>query len=247
MSVITNSNDLDNMRYACKTAIRAIEEVAKHIKVGVTTKQLDKIAYDFIKQNNAKPAFLNYEGYKHTICASVNEEIVHGLPSDRVLKDGDIVTIDCGVYYKGFNSDVARTYPVGNVSDELLKLIKVTEESFYQGIKNLKAGTYVGDVSHTIQTYVEKHGYSVVRELIGHGVGRHLHETPDIPNFGIPNTGDKFVAGQTVAIEPMVNLGDKAVRFMPDGWTCIARDLKPSAHYENTVLITEDGVEILTI
>lgn len=247
MSVITNNNDLNNMKYACSLAIQTINEVAKHILPGVTTKQLDKIAYDFIKNNNAKPAFLNYGGYKHTLCTSVNEEIVHGIPSERVLKDGDIITIDCGVYYKGYNSDCARTFGVGNISDELKKLIAVTEQSFYEGIKNIKAGSYVGDISYAVQSYVEKHGYSVVREMVGHGVGKTLHEEPDIPNFGRPSTGERFVAGQTVAVEPMVNLGKRHVKFMPDGWTCIALDLKPSAHYENTILITENGVEILTI
>lgn len=244
---IKSEKDLVNMREACRLTKETLLVLKEAIKPGVTTKQLDKIAYDFIKSQGAVPAFKNYNGYPASICASVNSVVVHGIPSeDIVLKEGDIISIDVGVKYKGFNGDSARTFPVGKVKPEVKKLIKVTEESFFEGIKGLKAGDFVGDISHRIQTYVEKHGYSIVRELVGHGVGRHLHEDPQVPNFGRAGSGARLNAGVTIAIEPMVNMGERNVVFLSDGWTCATRDGLPSAHYENTILITETGVEILT-
>ena len=244
---IKTKKDLVNMREACRLTKETLLVLKEAIKPGVTTKQLDKIAYDFIKSQGAVPAFKNYNGYPASICASVNSVVVHGIPSeDIILKEGDIISIDVGVKYKGFNGDSARTFPVGKVKPEVKNLIKVTEESFFEGIKGLKAGDFVGDISHRIQTYVEKHGYSIVRELVGHGVGRHLHEDPQVPNFGRAGSGARLNAGVTIAIEPMVNMGERNVVFLSDGWTCATRDGLPSAHYENTILITETGVEILT-
>lgn len=244
---IKTEKDLVNMREACRLTKETLLVLKEAIKPGVTTKQLDKIAYDFIKSQGAVPAFKNYNGFPASICASINSVVVHGIPSDEiVLKEGDIISIDVGVKYKGFNGDSARTFPVGKVKPEVKRLIKVTEESFFEGIKGLKAGDFVGDISHRIQTYVEKHGYTIVRELVGHGVGRHLHEDPQVPNFGRAGSGARLNAGVTIAIEPMVNMGERNVVFLSDGWTCATRDGLPSAHYENTVLITETGVEILT-
>lgn len=239
--------DLEIMRVACKITGDTLREVEKHIKPNITTKELDKIAYDYIVSKNATPSFKGLYGYPATICASVNEEIVHGIPSDRVLKEGDIISVDVGACYKGFHGDAARTFAVGKIDAKKKRLIKVTEESFFEGIKGLKAGCYVGDISHRVQNYVEKHGYSVVRELIGHGVGRQVHEEPDVPNFGRAGSGARLNANATIAIEPMVNMGLRNVVFLSDGWTCVTRDGMPSAHYENTVLITQDGVEILTL
>ena len=240
--------DLKLMRVACEITRDTLLEVEKHIKPNITTKELDKIAYDFIISKGAKPSFKNYNGFPASICASVNEEIVHGIPSStKVLKEGDIISIDVGACYKGFHGDAARTFPVGKINAQKKRLIKVTQQSFFEGIKGLKAGCFVGDISSRIQNYVEKNGYSIVRELVGHGVGKNLHEDPDVPNFGRAGSGHKLNANATIAIEPMVNMGERNVVFMPDGWTCITRDGQPSAHYENTVLITENSVEILTL
>ncbi len=244
---VKTEKDLQTMRIACKYTKETLDELEKHIRPGITTKQLDVIAREFIKSKKARPSFLHYNGFPACICTSVNEEIVHGIPSDRVLKDGDIISVDCGVNYNGFHGDAARTFAVGNITPEIQKLIDVTKQSFFEGIKDIKNGSFVGDISHKIQTYVEKHNFSVVRELIGHGVGRNLHEDPDVPNFGPAGWGEKLVSGMTIAVEPMVNFGKKQVRFLPDGWTCVTADGKPSAHYENTILITNDGVEILTL
>lgn len=240
-------DDLKIMRVACEITRDTLKEVEKHIKPNITTKELDKIAFDYIVSRNATPSFKGLYGYPASICTSVNEEIVHGIPGDRVLKEGDIISVDVGACYKGFHGDAARTFPVGKIDAKKKKLIKITQESFFEGIKGLKAGCYVGDISHGIQNYVEKHGYSVVRELIGHGVGRELHEEPDVPNFGRAGSGARLNANATIAIEPMVNMGEKNVVFLGDGWTCVTRDGLPSAHYENTVLITNEGVEILTL
>lgn len=248
MIKIKTDAELELQRVACKITKDTLIEIEKHIKPGVSTKQLDKIAYDYIVSLGAKPSFKNYSGYPATICASINEEVVHGIPKKhRILQEGDIISIDVGACYKGFHGDAARTFPVGKIDAKKKKLIKVTKESFFEGIKNIKPGSFVGDIGHQIQTYVEKNGFTIVRELTGHGVGANLHEDPSIPNYGKAGSGAKLVKNMVIAIEPMVNMGERFVQFMPDGWTCIARDGLPSAHYENTVLITEDGVEILTL
>lgn len=247
MISIKSDKELEIMREACKITHDTLEEVKKYIKPGVSTKYLDQIAYDYIKSRGGKPACLGYYGYPASICASINDEIVHGIPSaDRYLCEGDIISIDLVVKYKGFNGDAARTYFVGNVDPRVRNLVEVTEASFYEGIKDIKSGSFVGDISSQVQTYVEKHGYSVVREMEGHGIGRNMHEDPEVPNFGHRGEGARLKSGMTICVEPMVNMGSHQVYFLDDGWTCKTRDGKPAAHYENTILILDDGVEILT-
>ena len=247
MIKVKTEQELVLMRKACEITRDTLLMLEQHIKPGVTTKQLDKLAYDFIIKNNAKPGFLNYGGFPASICASVNNEVVHGFPSDRELKEGDIISIDVGAKYKGYNGDSARTFPVGKISPERQKLIDVTKQSFFEGIKGIKAGCTVGDISSQVQRYVEKNGFSVVRDLVGHGVGKQLHEDPMVPNFGFAGLGPKLQANTIIAIEPMVNAGDyKVITDELNGWTVVTMDGSDSAHYENTVLITEDGVEILT-
>ena len=248
MIKIKSQEEIDLMREAGRITRDTLKVVENSIRVGISTKELDKIAYDYIKSQGATPSFKNYGGFPGSICASVNDTIVHGIPSNNIiLKEGDIISIDCGAKYKGYHGDAARTFPVGKIDAKVKKLIKVTEQSFFEGIKDLKSGAFVGDISHRIQTFVEKNGYSIVRELVGHGVGSHLHEDPMVPNYGKAGSGPRLNAGAVIAIEPMVNMGDKNVVFMSDGWTCKTKDGLPSAHYENTVLITENGVEILTL
>lgn len=248
MIKLKSNEEIELLRIAGQITRDTLNLLKDHIKPNITTKQLDKLAYDFITSKGARPSFKNYNGFPASICASVNDEIVHGIPSnDIVLKEGDIISIDVGACYKGYHGDAARTFCVGKVSSKVKKLVKVTEESFFEGIKGLKAGAFVGDISHRVQTYVEKHGYSIVRELVGHGVGSKLHEEPDVPNFGRAGSGARLNAGAVIAIEPMVNMGERYVKFMPDGWTCCTADGLPAAHYENTILITEKGVEILTL
>ena len=248
MIKIKSQEEIELMRQAGKITRDTLKVVENSIKVGVSTKDLDKIAFDYIKSQGATPSFKNYCGYPATICASVNDTIVHGIPSnDIILKEGDIISIDVGAKYKGFHGDAARTFPVGKVDAKVKRLIKITEQSFFEGIKGLKSGAFVGDISHRIQTFVEKNGYSIVRELVGHGIGRQMHEDPMVPNFGRAGSGPRLNTNCVIAIEPMVNMGDKSVKFMSDGWTCKTKDGLPSAHYENTVVITDDGVEILTL
>ena len=247
MIILKTEKDLGIMRVACQITRDTLDYLKSQIKIGITTKELDKLAYNYIKSRGAKPSFLGYGGFPASICTSINSVVVHGIPDDTPLQDGDIISIDCGACYKGFHGDAARTYTVGKVSAKVKKLIKITEQSFFEGIKGLKSGAFVGDVSNRIQTFVEKNGYSVVRELVGHGIGRSLHEDPMVPNYGRSGSGVKLNAGATIAIEPMVNMGDKKVMFLSDGWTCKTKDDLPSAHYENTILITENGVEILTL
>ncbi|MCI5497863.1 MAG: type I methionyl aminopeptidase [Firmicutes bacterium] len=248
MIKIKSQEEIDLMREAGRITRDTLKVVEDSIRVGISTKELDKIAFDYIKSQGATPSFKNYCGFPGSICASVNDTIVHGIPSNNIiLKEGDIISIDCGAKYKGYHGDAARTFPVGKIDAKVKRLIKVTEQSFFEGIKDLKSGAFVGDISHRIQTFVEKNGYSIVRELVGHGVGSHLHEDPMVPNYGKAGSGPRLNAGAVIAIEPMVNMGDKNVVFMSDGWTCKTKDGLPSAHYENTVLITENGVEILTL
>jgi methionyl aminopeptidase len=248
MIKIKSQEEINIMREAGRITRDTLKVVENSIKAGVSTKELDKIAFDYIKSQNATPSFKNYCGYPATICASVNDTIVHGIPSeDIILQDGDIISIDVGAKYKGFHGDAARTFAVGKINSKVKRLIKITEQSFFEGIKGLKSGAYVGDISNRIQTFVEKNGYTIVRELVGHGIGKEMHEDPMVPNFGKAGSGPRLNANTTIAIEPMVNMGERFVKFMPDGWTCKTRDGMPSAHYENTVLITEDGVEILTL
>ncbi|MBE5738513.1 MAG: type I methionyl aminopeptidase [Clostridiales bacterium] len=248
MIKIKSQEEIELMRIACRITRDTLKVVENSIKVGVSTKELDEIAYKYIISQGATPSFKNYCGFPASICASINDTVVHGIPNKNIiLKEGDIISIDVGAKYKGYNGDAARTFPVGKIDSKTKRLIKITEQSFFEGIKGLKSGAYVGDISHRVQTFVEKNGYSVVRELVGHGVGKDLHEDPNVPNFGRAGSGPRLTANMIIAIEPMVNMGERNVIFLPDGWTCKTRDGMPSAHYENTVLITEEGVEILTL
>ena len=226
---------------------RTLAEVGKWVAPGVTTAKLNEVAETFIRDNGAIPSFLGYEGFPAAICASVNDVVVHGFPSDYVLREGDIFTADIGTLYKGYNGDSAYTYPVGEVSAETRKLLDVTKASLYKGIEAAVAGNRVGDIGHAVQSYVEGYGFSVVRELEGHGIGKHMHENPGVPNYGRQGSGSRLVDGMTICIEPMINAGTYAVKWKPDGWTVVTRDGSLSAHYENTVLVTEDGPEILSL
>ena len=225
---------------------RAHGEVARQVKAGIKTKDLDKIAEEFIADHGAKASFKGYNGFPSTLCISVNENVVHGFPGEYELKDGDIISIDCGVFYKGYHSDSAYTYPVGDIAPETMSLLKATKESLYLGIEQAKFGNRMGDVSYAIQKYVEDRGYTVVRELVGHGLGKSLHESPEVPNFGKRGRGPKLGKGLVIAIEPMVNLGTRNIVQESDGWTIRTRDRKPSAHFEHTVAIFPDRTEILT-
>ena len=225
---------------------KAHGEVARLIKPGVKTKDLDKIAEEFILDHGGKPSFKGYNGFPYTLCISMNENVVHGFPGEYQLVEGDILSIDCGVLYKGFHSDSAYTYPVGRVSEEVSDLLKVTKESLYVGIDASRSGQRIGDVGFAIQNHVEGHGYSVVRELVGHGVGKNLHESPEVPNFGKRGKGMKLKSGLVIAIEPMVNMGKRNVVQEADGWTIRTKDRMPSAHFEHTIAIFSDRTEVLT-
>ena len=247
MITIKSAHQIEKMREACRITKGALDILAEHIKPGISTAQLDEIAHRYILSEGARPNFLHYDGYPASICASVNDEVVHGIPKKNIiLREGDIVSIDMGAVKDGFNGDAARTYAVGNISDEAKRLIEVTRDSFFEGIKYLKHGAKLGDVSAAIQEYVESHGFSVVRDLVGHGIGEKLHEDPQVPNYGHKGKGVKLAAGMTLAIEPMVNAGGWEVEILDDDWTVVTRDGSLSAHYENTVLITKTGYEILT-
>ncbi|MEW8955378.1 type I methionyl aminopeptidase [Clostridium sp.] len=244
---IKNSQEIDYMREAGRVVGETLLMFKEVIKPGMTTAEIDKIAEEFITKQGAKPSFKGYGGFPATLCVSVNDEVVHGIPGNRVLKDGDIVTLDCGAYVNGFHGDAARTYPVGSISDEASKLIRVTEESFFKGIENAVIGKRLTDISHAIQTHVEANGFSVVRDFVGHGIGKSLHEDPEVPNFGRPGRGPKLVEGMVLAIEPMVNTGKFHVVTKADGWTVVTADKSLSAQYENTVVILPEGPEILTL
>ena len=220
----------------------------EHVREGVSTYELDKLIREYIERSGAKPSFLGYAGFPGSACISINDEVIHGIPSKkRILKDGDIVKIDVGAFYKGFHGDAARTIAVGNVSDEAKKLIEVTRNSFFSGVERMQVGNRIGDIGSAIQECVETAGFSVVRRYIGHGVGRELHEQPDVPNYGTAGRGTRLCAGMTLAIEPMVNVGSEKVYEMPDGWTVKTEDQSLSSHYENTVALTSDGVIITTL
>lgn len=250
MAVTIKSNsEVELMREAGNILAIVHEELEKFIKPGITTKDIDKKGEEIIRSYNCIPSFLNYNGYPASICISINDEVVHGIPSKhRFLKEGDIVSLDAGVIYKGYHSDAARTWAVGEISDEAKKLIKVTRESFFEGIKYAKDGNHLYDISQAIQKYVESNGYSVVRDLVGHGIGTKMHEDPQIPNFKVGlKKGLKLAAGMTLAIEPMVNAGRYDVCWLDDNWTVVTDDGSLSAHYENTILITKGEPEILSV
>ena len=246
MITLKSEHEIELMRRAGKITAAARALARDMVKPGVTTQQIDKAVYHFIKSQGATPSFLNYNGYPASVCVSVNDEIIHGIPGKRVLKEGDIVSVDVGAYIGGFHGDCAGTYPCGQVSDQALDLIRVTQQSFFEGLKFAREGYRLSDISHAVQEYVESHGYSVVREYVGHGIGRRMHESPEVPNFGNPGHGPRLLRGMTIAVEPMVNAGRAAIRQMSDGWTVKTADGKNAAHYENTILITDGEPELLT-
>ena len=248
MITIKNEKEIELMRESCRIVKETLEFVGKNIRAGMTTKDVDELVYRYITSCGAYPSELGYEGYPASSCVSVNEVVVHGIPSDRVILDGDIVSVDITAEKNGFHGDACRTFLIGNVSEEKKKLVKVTEECFFKAIEGLQAGTPLFDIGGKVQTHAEANGYGVVRALTGHGIGSSMHEDPSVPNYGRRGTGMRLKAGMTICIEPMINMGTYKVDFnREDGWTVTTADGKPAAHYENTVLIKEDGVEILTL
>lgn len=248
MIIRKNDNEIQLMRRAGKIVGDTLAMLQEEIKPGISTADLDKLAEEFIISQGAKPSFKGYYSFPATLCTSINEEVIHGIPSrNKILQDGDIISIDCGAIFKGYHGDAARTFPVGKVSDPASNLIRITEKSFFKGIEKAIVGNRLSDISHEIQSYVESEGYSVVRDFVGHGIGRKLHEDPNVPNFGKPGRGPKLTHGMTLAIEPMVNIGSFYTKTLRDNWTVVTSDGALSAHYENTVVILETGVEILTL
>ena len=244
---IKSEREIQLMREAGKILAKVHEELAQEVKAGMTSYQIDKICEEIIRGYGCIPSFLGYEGYPGSVCISINDEVVHGLPSkDKIVRDGDIVSLDTGVIYKGYQSDAARTHAVGEISEEDRRLIDITKQSFFEGIKFAKEGNHLYDISKAIQNFVEANGFSVVRDLVGHGIGKEMHEEPQIPNFKPIGRGMKLRAGMTFAIEPMVNAGVYDVWMLDDDWTVVTKDSKKSAHYENTILITEGEPEILS-
>jgi len=247
MIIIKNDNQVSLMRKAGKIVGETLLLLEKEIKPGITTAELNRIAEEFITKHGAKPSFKGLYGFPSSLCISVNEQVIHGIPGQYILKEGDIVSIDCGAYIDGFHGDAARTFPVGNIGSDAQKLIDVTRESFFKGIEYAKVGNKLSDISNEIQSYVEAAGFSVVRDFVGHGIGANVHEDPNVPNFGKAGRGPKLVKGMVLAIEPMVNMGKHKVKTLKDGWTVVTKDSSLSAHYENTVAILSDGPEILTL
>ena len=247
MITIKNERELQSMRRACRITAAARALAGQMVKPGVTTREIDKAVHDYIVSHGAKPSFLNYNGFPASACISVNGTVIHGIPGNYVLKEGDIVSVDVGAYFEGFHGDCAATFACGAISTEAQRLIDVTEASFYEGMRCATPKHRVRDISHAIQTYVESNGFAVVRDYVGHGVGRQLHEEPSVPNYGAPGRGPRLIPGMTIAVEPMVNEGVYDVKVLRDGWTVVTADGKLSAHYENTVLITDGEPEILTV
>lgn len=246
MIIVKTRREIEIMKKAGKIVAESLDLAGRSVKPGMTTNEIDSIVEEYIKSKGALPAFKGYQGFPASICASINEEIVHGIPSSRKIKEGDIISIDIGSYIEGYYGDAARTFCVGKVDDEKEKLVNITKESFYEGIKYAREGYRLSDISHAIQSYVESAGFSVVRDYVGHGIGRDMHEDPQIPNFGKPNKGPRLQKGMVLAIEPMVNAGSYHVRLMQNNWTVVTYDGKPSAHYENSIVITDGEPFILT-
>ncbi len=247
MIIIKSPREIELMKTANKIVAKTHTLLEEKIKPGISTAELNKIADNFIRKNDAVPSFKGYRGFPAAICVSINEEVVHGIPdNERIIKDGDIVSIDIGTIYKGFNGDAARTHGVGEISDKAADLISVTDESLTKAIEKAVVGNRLSDISHAVQNYAESRGYSVVREYVGHGIGRDMHEDPQIPNFGPPSRGPLLKSGMTLAIEPMINIGDYRVKTLEDGWTVVTKDRSHSAHIENTIAITDNGPEILS-
>jgi len=246
MIYLKTSEEIELLRESNMLVGKTLGELAKIIRPGVTTLELDKVAEEFIRDNGGEPGFLDYGGFPNTLCISINDQVVHGIPSSYVLESGDIVSVDCGVYMNNYHGDSAYTFPVGDVDAEVLKLLKTTKESLYKGIEAAVEGNRIGDVGYAVQQHAEANGFSVVRELVGHGVGKDLHEDPQVPNYGRRGQGVKLKSGMVIAIEPMINLGKRQVVQEEDGWTIVTRDCKPSAHYEHTVAIGKGSADILS-
>lgn len=246
MIILKSQRELNYLRDAGRIVAEALNEVRKAVKPDVTTLEIDRIAEQYIKSKGAIPTFKGYNGFPGNICASVTEEVVHGIPGLKRLKNGDNISIDLGATINGYVGDAAITVPVGEVDEEMKKLIEVTEASLYKGIEKAIAGNRLSDISHEVQTYAESHGYGVVRDYVGHGIGRNMHEDPQIPNYGLPGRGPRLKSGMTLAIEPMINAGTYEVKTLSNNWTVVTVDGKPSAHFEHTIAITPDGPEILT-
>lgn len=246
MIICKTPREIAIMREAGRIVALTHQELKKHVQPGITTKELDVIAEKFIREHDAIPSFKGYNGFRGSICASVNEELVHGIPGSRKLKDGDIISIDIGAKYNGYHGDSAWTYSVGNIDEETQKLLEITEQSLYKGLEQAKPGDRLSNISHAIQTFVEAHNFSIVREYVGHGVGQDLHEDPQIPHYGPPNKGPRLRPGMVLAVEPMVNAGSRYVKTLADDWTVVTVDGKMCAHFEHTIAITETGYEILT-
>ncbi len=246
MIFLKTDEEIELMRIANRLVGMTLGEVAKHIKPGVTTLHLNKIAEEFIRSHGAIPSFLGYNGFPASLCISVNENVVHGFPSEYVMKEGDVVSVDCGTEINGFCGDSAYTFCVGEVAEDVKTLLRTTKESLYKGIEKAIEGNRVGDIGEAVQTYCEKRGYTVVRELVGHGIGRKMHESPEVPNYGKRGTGPLLKKGMCIAIEPMINMGSKNVVFEKDGWTVRTKDRKPSAHFEHTVAIRQGKADILS-
>ncbi len=244
--ILKTDEEIEFMREANRLVGMTLGELSKHIQPDVTTLQLDKIAEEFIRDHGAIPTFLGYGGFPNSICTSVNENVVHGIPNNQPLREGDIISIDCGTTKYGFCGDSAYTFCVGEVKQEIKDLLRVTKESLYKGIEQAREGNRVGDIGNAIQTYCESHGYSVVRDLVGHGIGRDMHEAPEVPNYGRKGTGQLLQNGMCIAIEPMINMGGKKVVFEDDGWTVRTKDRKPSAHFEHTIAIKNGKADILS-
>ena len=248
MIQLKNQAQLETMQVACRITGEALLLARDSIREGMSTYELDKIIRNYIESQGAKPSFLGYGGFPGSACISINDEVIHGIPSKkRIIQNGDIVKVDVGAFYKGYHGDAARTIPVGQVSEEARKLIEVTRESFFRGIEQMKVGNRLGDIGHAIDSYVVENGFSTVKRYIGHGIGTELHQPPDVPNYGTAGRGTRLLAGMTLAIEPMVNVGDEKVRDLSDGWTVKTADGTLSAHYENTVALTADGVIVMTL
>lgn len=243
---LKTEEEIEWMRAANRLVGMTLGELSHHVKPGVTTLQLDRIAETFIRDHGAIPTFLGFEGFPNSICTSVNENVVHGIPNNRPLREGDVVSIDCGTILKGYNGDSAYTFCVGEVDEKVKRLLRITKESLYKGIEQAKEGNRIGDIGSTIQSFCESNGYSVVRELVGHGIGRQMHEPPEVPNYGRPGTGPLIKNGLCIAIEPMINMGGKKVVFENDGWTVRTKDRMPSAHFEHTIAIHNGSADILS-
>ncbi len=246
MIVLRSNDEIQLLRRAGALVAEVLLKIEEFVKPGVTTEELDQLAEQLIRKAHGVPTFLGYRGFPKTLCTSLNEEIVHGIPSERVLREGDVLSIDCGVTLQGYVGDMAKTFLVGQVSHEKKKLVEVTQQSLDAGLNAYRLGNRIGDVSHAVEQVAKSHGYGVVRDFVGHGVGQKLHEDPQVPNFGPPGTGPRIKVGMVVAIEPMLNLGTHATEVLKDGWTVVTRDRKPSAHFEHTVVVTDKGTEILT-